>query len=160
MLQLAVDANHGGHRTTRTELLRQLALKQKQAKNPSLSLSKMITRRAADHLALDPLANDPSRSVDVSQFKTIESSVGKTMKARVKNRRGEYQSIDFDQRQSKGLETSGDIVNLAVKDGQVNPGVSSQEELMAQNNLRSSSTVNPVMDQVEGLDAVPNSHRS
>lgn len=66
MLQQAAAANHGGHRTTRTELLRQLALKQKLAKNPSLGLKVKMTRGAADHLAMDPLINDPSRSVDYS----------------------------------------------------------------------------------------------
>lgn len=119
-----------------------------------------ITRGAADHLAMNPLINDPSRSVDCSQFKTIASSVGKTMKARMRNRRGEYQSIDFDQRQSKDFETSGEIVNLAVKDGQVNPGGSSQEASVAYNNLRSSSTANPMLGSADSFNAVAHSHRS
>ena len=82
------------------------------------------------------------------------------MKVRARNRRGEYQSIDFDQRQSKDLDTSGNIVNLAVQDGEVNAGSGLQDESVAQNNLRSSSTANPMMGSVDGFDAIPNSHRS
>lgn len=51
------------------------------------------------------------------------------MKARMRNKRGEYQSIDFGQRQSKDIETSGNIVDLTLKDDQVNIGAGSQEEL-------------------------------
>lgn len=160
MLQQAAAAHHGGNRTTRTELLRQLALKQKLAKNPSLGHKVKITRGTADHLALDPLINDPSRSVDCSQFKTIDSAVGKPMRARMRNQRGEYQSIDFGQRESKDIETSGHIVDLTVRNDQVNTGAGSQEELAAQNHLRSSSTANPMMGSADGLEGVPDSHRS
>jgi hypothetical protein len=89
-----------------------LALRQKLAKNPSLAAKTRITKGAADQLALDPFANDPTRRGDYSVFKTIDAAGGRVMKARVRNKRGEYQSIDFDQRPGKDLEASGDIVNL------------------------------------------------
>ena len=66
------------------------------AKNPTVFRKVKITRANADELALDPHFNDPSRSVDFSNFKTIEMGQSKPMKARYRDKRGAYQSIDFD----------------------------------------------------------------
>lgn len=48
MQTLAVQANHGGQRTTRTEIYRQLALKNKIKDNPQLNKKVKVTKYVAD----------------------------------------------------------------------------------------------------------------
>jgi hypothetical protein len=56
---MAIKANHGGGRSTRSEILKQLALKQKLASNPTLfRKTKKILKVDADQMAEDPLIND------------------------------------------------------------------------------------------------------
>ena len=85
-----MKTNPGVGRTTRSEILKQLALKQKLASNPTLfRKNKKVDKEDADKMAMDPLIND--------------------MSYRVRNRRGEYQSIDFSNRGAS--MTAGDLTD-------------------------------------------------
>ena len=83
MKNLAIKQSTGGARSTRSEVLRQLALKKKIAENPLLQKKfKKMTREEASALGLDPMVNNNS------------SNEGSPMVGRIRNKRGEYQTLD------------------------------------------------------------------
>jgi len=79
-----------------------LALKQKVAKNPFLTQRTKLSKKATDEIARQPFgAKSPLMGKDSSSPRLP------ALKGRIRNKRGEYQSIDFAQQQNqKWLEGS------------------------------------------------------
>lgn len=67
-------------------------------------------------MALDPLINDPV-SYDPAAYNTIEPESAPKI-VRYRNRRGEYQSMDFDASRKPASKDSI-ILNIALKDNLV-----------------------------------------
>ena len=103
---------------------------------------------------MDPHFNDPSRSVDYSNFKTIEPQSSKPMRGRYRDKRGAYQSIDFDQRQLKDIEGSENLV-VDISLNYSGPDLNHNQRVPS--HLRTSSTEAPMpisgLTDLNGLDA-------
>jgi|TARA_B110000285_G_C14976153_1_gene539083 hypothetical protein len=56
MKNLAIKQSTGGARSTRSEILRQLALKNKMKQNPMLQKHKRLTKEEVSAVGFDPLA--------------------------------------------------------------------------------------------------------
>ena len=77
----------GGLRSTRAQVLKSLALKEKFNKQPLMFKNTKVTRESADYMSLDPTVNDNHQ---------YNSSIGFFKpKARIRNHRGQFESIDF-----------------------------------------------------------------
>lgn len=106
MKDLALRQSTGGARSTRSEILRQLALKNKINNNPMLTKHKRLTKAEVSAMDFDPLAQYSVNSYDTSNSP-------KMMKGRIRNRRGEYQSIDG-------------MPSVRSKNGSSTPGITSR----------------------------------
>ena len=82
---------NSGPRSTRAQLLRQLALRKKFEQNPFMTRNTKCTRDEAIRLTNDPRANDlMSGMYNLRE----QNQTQRPMQMRVRNRRGEYQSLE------------------------------------------------------------------